>query len=1730
MKRIMILGLSAACTVLAVEASVSATEPAVPAPAYGPPGAGNARKLPDNFDANLAASRRAAAQKVPDRRAGRGNAPLVIGGGAWERLRPAPIVTDHYDAGLRRPAFLWAGKQAGSSIDFVVHRQGKGALGYARAYLHEFASRLNVDHTSVDEAEPAFVHDDDKGAVIVRFQQRVNGLEVMNRQLNVVMNQDLELIAISGYFADARVAAHRNFSDDFRAGPTAAMDTAFGDLGLPIASYGLYDSNHSRAGFAQFAPASGVSTAAVGLTAPVGVKQVLFPVGEELLPGYLLIVQAGQAGSRNGLAYAYVVSADGSRLLFRQNMVAQDSYTYRVFADDGTLHPDDSPFGNELIPHPTGNPDDTLEKHFGEGTLVTVGTGSQGIEDAWLPMPDVGIPVDNTITQGNNVWAYADIAGGDGRDSPLDAYGRITAAGVFDHLFDPDLQPANLTNQQAAIVNLFYLNNWLHDAWYAAGFTEAVGNAQVSNYGRGGAELDPVFAEAQDQSGRNNANMATPPDGFVPRMQMYIFDNGQVEIQRVEITAPTGIAQILEPTGGAGFGVVDYPTVRGDVVIYDDGSTADETGGTTGTVTDGCQAAVNGSALVGHIALIDRGACAFITKAANAEAAGAIAALIVNNEPGDTVIDMGGTNPAISIPSLMISNHDGGIIKDELITGSGAVTVEMERSIASDRDASFDSQIVAHEFFHYVSNRLVGDASGLFNMQGGGMGEGWSDAASLLLTARDADLATMPDGAYSVGGYATDDFYHSIRRFPYSTDMTRNPLTFGSIVDFPEVHAIGEIWAVPLWEAFVGLYNHYEAVDAGTALTEAKTRMMGYLVEGLMATPNAPTMIEARDALLAVIQAADATDYGIFVTAFAKRGMGWGAMAPPRESFDMTGVVESFETDLKTFVVQDAAFEIDAATVCDADPSLDPGETGRVTIDVLNTGAADLPGVTAELSSTNDLTFSNDGVLAFAPDPVPMFGGTGTATGTVMVNTSAAGGMTDIDIRFPDLGGTADEVEEPAAIQLRFLSNQDFAHASFRDDVETAGASLNDWARTRTGSGIDWKVDSEFSADLGLPADNDYWHGVDNASIGTTELATPPIVLGSAPFSVGFYHYYQFEAGPFANFDGGVLEINIDGTGWQDVVAAGGTFAVGYNGTITVTGAGNPLEGRPGFVRVGGGGHERISFGSALAGRTVQLRFRTGSDVVLGDLGWIVDDIVITGAAAPMFSSPVAENGACGDAPPVANAGANQDVGAGATVMLDGSASSDDGGSLAYSWTQVGGATVALSDPAAAQPTFTADTASYTFLLTVTDDSGQTAADSVTVNVTGSAPVADAGTDQSVAAAAIVKLDGSRSASSDFGTLSYAWTQSGGASVNLSGDTTVQPTFTAPFGTASYAFLLTVTDEQGRTASDEVTVSVTDAAPAADAGADQSVASGATVTLDGSGSGDAEGSITWAWTQTAGESVVLSDPTAAQPSFTAPSGDGAYSFELTVTDQGAQTASDTVTVTVQDDPPTADAGVDQSVRSGAIVILDGSGSGDAGGTITYAWTQTAGDSVTLSDATAAQPSFTAPPGDGVYTFELTVTDQSSQTASDAVTVTVRDDPPIADAGPDRSVNGGATVILDGSGSGDAEGTITWAWMQTAGQSVTLSDAAAAQPSFTAPDADVTLTFDLTVTDEGGETDTDSVTVTVARQGSSGDDTNASPVDPGDGGGSGGGSIGLWLLGALLGWRLLRRRPCREELR
>jgi len=292
--------------------------------------------------------------------------------------------------------------------------------------------------------------------------------------------------------------------------------------------------------------------------------------------------------------------------------------------------------------------------------------------------------------------------------------------------------------------------------------------------------------------------------------------------------------------------------------------------------------------------------------------------------------------------------------------------------------------------------------------------------------------------------------------------------------------------------------------------------------------------------------------------------------------------------------------------------------------------------------------------------------------------------------------------------------------------------------------------------------------------------------------------------------------------------------------------------------------------------------------------------------------------------PPVADAGPDQIVNEGVSVNLSGINSSDpEGGILSYFWDQTGGSTVVLSDSEAAQPIFTTpnvsqDGESLTFRLTVTDDNGLSSEDYCTVNVSwvNIPPTADAGPDVTVNEGEEVVLDGFGSSDPDDGIVAYLWEQTGGPGVEILNPTDIQASFIAPYltsGDVSLTFKLTVQDSGGLIADDTCVVNVTwtNAPPTADAGQDQTVCEGDTVTLDGSSSWDPDdGIVSVRWTQTGGSPVSLYDPTAVKTTFTAPKlnpESGPMIFQLSVTDKGGLTSQDACTINVAGDTVYEDA-------------------------------------------------------------------------------------------------------------------------------------------------------------------------------------------------------------------------------
>ena len=290
---------------------------------------------------------------------------------------------------------------------------------------------------------------------------------------------------------------------------------------------------------------------------------------------------------------------------------------------------------------------------------------------------------------------------------------------------------------------------------------------------------------------------------------------------------------------------------------------------------------------------------------------------------------------------------------------------------------------------------------------------------------------------------------------------------------------------------------------------------------------------------------------------------------------------------------------------------------------------------------------------------------------------------------------------------------------------------------------------------------------------------------------------------------------------------------------------------------------------------------------------------------------------------PIAKAGPNQVVSSGATVALDGSATTDPAGlPLSYGWTAPAGIT--LSAPSAVRPSFTAPTFApglppMALVFTLVVSNGLLSSNPATVTITvnapplpNPAPIAGAGPDQAVSSGATVALDGSASTDSAGLPLTYAWTAPAGST--LSAVSVARPTFTAPIlapGAPPVALAFTLVVSNGQLSSSPASVTITvnapplpNPAPIAHAGTNQAVLAGATVTLDGSLSADPDGEpLSFAWTAPAGASITLTGAATAHPTFVAPavpsgSPPVTLTFTLVVSDAHATSVPATVSVTV----------------------------------------------------------------------------------------------------------------------------------------------------------------------------------------------------------------------------------------
>ena len=543
------------------------------------------------------------------------------------------------------------------------------------------------------------------------------------------------------------------------------------------------------------------------------------------------------------------------------------------------------------------------------------------------------------------------------------------------------------------------------------------------------------------------------------------------------------------------------------------------------------------------------------------------------------------------------------------------------------RGFTLDVTVLGHEFAHLVVRRLIG--GGLFNLvnkQGLALNEGWADFVGLLLLVDEAESPLDRRGTYASGAYgnqdyafftevfsgtaATDAYYHGVRRYPYSVDFSKNPLTFAmvengaplpdsiGVSDYrgrsrynSQVHSAGEVWAVSLWQCFEALLRSRR----GQTYPVVRSIMIEYLVAGMKATPANPTFIEARDALLAVMKASSRRDFRVCRNALARRGFGAGAVAPPRDSRDLSGVLESFSRSNAAVNLVEVAFDDSRSTV-DGDGILDLGEEGYMRVTLRNSGFRPLGPVVAMLRTSASYEVPNRRLVFGSSAP----GEDMVARVPVRLLDDTPYGETTVRLRI--VAPLAARLPE-RRFEARVRTHYDLARSSTTDDAEQA-PTFGDWSIVEEGPFPErhpahprWRRRSREGNFVYQAAE-----GYAGYEVG---LESPPLHIGSGQdFTIEFDHAYKFDKAPdpvLGTFKGeGRIQISNDnGETWVDLSALTG------EGTF-----GGTSSNYPEFRR------EVFNLGRALSGTTVRVRFfadfvETYAEEYLD--GWFIDNISFGG-------------------------------------------------------------------------------------------------------------------------------------------------------------------------------------------------------------------------------------------------------------------------------------------------------------------------------------------------------------------------------------------------------------------------------------------------------------------------------------------------------------------------------------
>ncbi|GAB1448835.1 T9SS-dependent M36 family metallopeptidase [Bacteroidota bacterium] len=499
-------------------------------------------------------------------------------------------------------------------------------------------------------------------------------------------------------------------------------------------------------------------------------------------------------------------------------------------------------------------------------TLVTNGADTAASPFGWLDTNGVAGPEFFT-TRGNNVWAKEDTLGnnGSGGFSP-----KTDSSLVFDFPYTEGARPRE--NLSAAITNLFYMNNALHDIFHHYGFDEASGNFQQKNYSGKGRGNDYVQGDAQDGSGTNNANFSTPVDGSRPRMQMFLWSasGSTPQTNYLYLTSPSYLASVYNSPQAAFTPPLTKTPISGAIVLVQD------SGANTSL---GCGVILNRDSIAGKIALVDRGTCTFPAKILALQKLGAVGVIVAQTSSSNPTV-MTGVGDGITIPAVQISKQHADLIKNALKTTTVLATLADSTVPSNERvfDSDFDNGVIAHEYGHGISTRLTGgpsNSSCLGNQEQAG--EGWSDFFCLALTTRPWEVNSVSRG---IGTYVynQDSNGVGIRPYRYSRSLSINPVNYNSIKTLSVPHGVGFVFCSMLYDIYWDMIDLYGFDPDWYNGKGGNNKAMQLVIDGLKLQKCSPGFVDARDAILL----ADSINNGfahkeLLWRNFARRGLGFSA-------------------------------------------------------------------------------------------------------------------------------------------------------------------------------------------------------------------------------------------------------------------------------------------------------------------------------------------------------------------------------------------------------------------------------------------------------------------------------------------------------------------------------------------------------------------------------------------------------------------------------------------------------------------------------------------------------------------------------------------------------------------------------------------------------------------------------------------------------------------------------------